>query len=365
MKTKKKKRKKPKPKKTKVLAGTLRIKTSDLGVYEKTNRSWKKSSEIFPEAMLIIKLFKENNRFDVLIDPKNPQFLKGQLAPNGMTQGGRIAVLPNGKKLSKAFSLFASELMIHDETTKYHWDIIYKNPGGTYSYLYTLDKVNQFRKKKYHAVEEFEKYCPKLMLSVYEALKDRDDYMALPMFTLLKTYMRVGNEIYYKLHRHKGLVTLKKEDISIEGKKVTFSYIGKGGVPTNITAVFPQVYIDRLQSLLGSIDNSSFVFTNPNTGHPLKEEHFKKAFKRYCGKEFYPHIVRSFYATRRVKKFLAGPEPMTKENVHKLFYSIAEILGHKRFVKKDGTWRESYTVTINHYVQPEVLEKIKNSSLKL
>jgi hypothetical protein len=345
--------------KTEVLPGTIRIKTSNLGVYEKTKKSWEKSSEIFPEAMLIIKLFKKNKRFPVLVDKKNPRFLKGQLAPNGMTQGARIDVLPNGKKLSKAFSLFAPHLMIHDETTKYHWDIIYKNTGGTYSYLYTLDKVKEFRRKKYRVVEEFEKHWPKLMLGVYDALKDRDDYMVLPMLTLLKTYMRVGNEIYYKLHRHKGLVTMKKEDINVEGKKVTFTYIGKGGVPTSITAVFPQVYINRLENLLEGIDNSSFVFTNPDTGHPLREEHFRKAFKKYCGKEFYPHIVRSFYATRRVKKFLAGSEPMTKENVRKLFYSIAEILGHKRFIKKDGTWRESYTVTVNHYVQPEIMEKIK------
>ncbi len=352
---KKKKAKKPKE----VLPGTIRIKTANLGVYEKTKRSWKKSSEIFPEAMLIIKLFKKHKRFSVLADKKNPQFLKGQLGPNGLTQGARIPILPNGKKLSKAFSLFAPHLMIHDETTHSHWDVIYKNPGGTYSYLYTLDKVKRFGRKKYHIVEEFEKLCPKLMLSAYEALKDKDDYMALPMFTLLKTYMRIGNEIYYKLHHHKGLVTMKKGDIDIKGKEVSFHYIGKDGVPTSVTAVFPKVYIDRLSDLLRNKGKSEFVFANPNTGHPLKEEHFKKAFKKYCGKEFYPHILRSFYATRRVKKFLARPGPITKESVQKLCYSLAEILGHKRFIKKDGTWRENYTVTINHYVQPKILKKLK------
>ena len=358
MKTKKAKKPK-KQKKTVVLPGTIRIKTSNLRVYKKTRTSWKRATETFPEAMLIIQLFKKHRRFSVLVDKKNPQFLKGQLGPNGKSQGARIPILPNGKKLSKAFSLFAPHLMVHDETTNHHWDIIYKNPGGTYSYLYTLDKVKKFRKKKYHVVQEFERYAPQLMARAYEALKDKDDYMALPMFTLLKTYMRVGNEIYYRLHRHKGLTTIKKGDIDINGKRVTFHYIGKGGVPTSSTAVFPQVYIDRLSVRLNNIGKSEFVFTNPGTGHPLKEEHFKKAFKKYCGKEFYPHIVRSFYATRRVKKFLASREPITKENVQKLFYSLAEILGHKRFVKKDGTWRENYTVTINHYVQPEILEKIK------
>ncbi len=49
-----------------------------------------------------------------------------------------------------------------------------------------------------------------------------------------------------------------------------------------------------------------------------------------------------------------------KKEVHNLFYSIAEKLGHKRFIKKENTWRENYTVTINHYVQPEILKQVKS-----
>jgi len=353
-----------KKKKTEVLPGTIRIKASNLGVYKKTKTSWEKSSRVFPEAMLIIKLFKKNKRFSFLVDKKDPHFLKGQLAPGGMTQRARISILPNGKKLNKAFSLFAPDLMIHDESSKHHWDLIYKNPGGTYSYLYTLDKVRKARAEKYHTVKEFERYHSKIMAGLYKALRNEDDHMALPMFTLLKTYMRVGNQIYYKLHRHKGLTTMKKSDINIKGRRVSFCYIGKGGVPTSCTALFPRAYVDRLRGRLSRLGRSSFVFGDLDTGRPLNEEHFKKAFKRYCGREFYPHIVRSFYATQRVKKFLAAGAPITKKKVYNLFYSIAETLGHKRFIKKEGAWRENYTVTINHYVQPEVLDKIKDSWLK-
>ncbi len=342
-----------------ILPGTIRIMTSDLKSYEKTESSWKESSRIFPEAMLIIKLFEKSGKFSHLIDKKNPEFLKGQLAPDGMTQGARINILPNGKELNKAFSLFAPHLMIHDENAKHHWDMIYKNPGGTYSYLYTKEKIKQFGEKKYQIVEEFKKYYPKLKARVYAALKNENDHFAVPMYTLLKTYMRVGNEIYYKLRRHKGLTTMKKNDITIKDKRVSFRYIGKGGVPTSITNTFPKVYIDRLRNLLERTDDSSFIFASGNTGHPINEEHFKAAFKKYCGREFYPHIVRSFYATNRVQDFLATHESLDKKEVHKLFYSIAEKLGHKRFIKKEHVWRESYTVTINHYVQPEVLEKLR------
>ena len=339
--------------------GTIRIKTSNLKVCEKTNTSWKKSSKILPEAMLVIKLYKKNRKFSLLIDKKNPEFLKGQVGPNGMPQGARINILPNGKELNKAFSLFAPHLMLHDENTKRHWDVIYKNPSGTYSYLYTNEKIMASRKKKYKIVKEIEKHYPKLKSRVYCALKNENDPIAVPMYTLLKTYMRVGNEIYYKLHRHKGLTTMEKEDIVIKGKNVSFRYIGKGGVPTSISDTFPRVYVNRLRNLLERTDDSSFVFANKDTGHPINEEHFKAAFKKYCGREFYPHIVRSFYATNRVKEFLATHKSLNKKDVHDLFYSIAEKLGHKRFIKKDRTWRENYTVTINHYVQPEILEKVR------
>jgi hypothetical protein len=347
-------------KKTKILTGTIRIKVSDQKVYEKTRTSWKRSSRLLPEAMLVIKLYKKSRRSSVLRDKKDPRFFKGQLSPDGMPQGARINLLPNGKELDKAFSLFAPNLMLHDENSRRHWDVIYKNPCGSYSYLYTKEKIKKSRKKKYQLVKEFERYYPKLRSRVYEALKNEDDPFAVPMYTLLKTYMRVGNETYYKLRRHKGLTTMKKSDIAIDGDKVSFHYIGKGGVPTSITNVFPRVYVDRLKGILGRIDDSSFVFENETTGRPINEDHFRMAFKKYCGREFYPHIVRSFYATSRVKDFLAGrkKKPQKKE-VHNLFYSIAEKLGHKRFIKKERAWRENYAVTINHYVQPEILEKIQ------
>ena len=347
-------------KKPAIIPGTIRIASSPLKVYKKTKSSWKKSPEIFPEAMLVIKLFKKNKRFSCLIDKKNPRFLKGQLSPGGMAEGARIDILPNGKKLSKAFSLFAPNLMIHDEGAPYLWDVIYKNPGGTYSYLYTTDKVKNFRNKKYLAVKEFEKYYSAIKAKAYAALKNEDDHFALPMYTLLKTCMRVGNQIYYALRRHKGLTTMKKSDIEINGKKVCFHYIGKGGVPTSITEVFPKVYRDRLKQLLRRTGGKSFVFVNPDTKRLINEDHFRAAFRKYCGREFYPHIVRSFYATNRVKKFLAGRKSINKKDVYSLFYSIAEKLGHKRFIKKERMWKEDYRVTINHYVQPEILEKVES-----
>ncbi|MBU0530575.1 MAG: hypothetical protein ABIH52_00325 [Candidatus Aenigmatarchaeota archaeon] len=341
-----------------ILSGTIRIKSKDLKPYERVGPSWKESSRRFPEAMHVVQLFKAHDNFEFLVDKKNPEFLKGQLSPEGKCQGARVNTLPDGRKLDKAYSLFATYLTMHDEESNDHWDVLYKNPGGTYSYVYTLEKKAKLTKKKYKTVEEFEKYYQRLERNVLEALNDRNDSLSVPMYTLLKTHMRIGNEIYYKAHGHKGLTTLKKADIHINGNKVTFKYKAKNGVPRSITKEFPDIYIERLSEILSSIEDSAFVFIN-SEGHPLDDKRFKRAFKRYCGKEFYPHIIRSYYATKIAKKFLAEHDSATKKEIRELFTSIAADLGHKKFVKKEQVWKERYNVTIHHYIQPELLEQVK------
>ena len=342
------------------LPGTIRIKTN-LQVYEKTKKSWKKSKKNFPEAKKVIKLFKAHKNFDFLIDKKDSRFLKGQLF-EGNLQGARINILPDGRKLDKAYSLFAKNLCVHDQTSNEHWDVIYQNKGGTYSYVYTLDKKAKAKSKKYKKVKEFEKVYLVLKKKITSGLRNEKDFMALPMYTLLKTHIRVGNEIYYKAHKHKGLATLKKKDIKVVGNDVIFDFIGKDGVPINIRETFPRSYVQRLKKVLKGMKKDSFVFVGMN-GHLLNDRMFKLAFLNYCGKEFYPHIVRSYYATSKAKEFLKTHKNYGKQEMKDFFLSVAEGLGHKKFSKKSGLWENSFTVTMNHYIEPSLVEKIKKKVL--
>jgi len=341
-------------------AGTIRITAGGLRVVEKTEKSWKNSSRRFPEAMVVIKLFRAHDNFDFLVDSKNKRFLKGQLSPEGKCQGARINILPDGRKLDKAYSLFASHLTVHDESSNDHWDVLYRNPGGTYSYVYTLEKRERAVKRKYDIIKEFDRLFPKIQRRLLSALEDEDDYCAVPMFTLLKTRMRVGNELYYRANGHKGLTTLKKGDIKIHGKKVTFNYIAKDGVPSIITEEFPETYITRLREMLKPLKNSSFVFVNKSTGHPLRDTDFEAAFKKYCGRAFYPQIVRAHYATKTAMEFAKVRKQITKKEARELYMSIAEKLGHRRFSKKEHVWKDSYNVTTHYYIRPDVVERINS-----
>ncbi|MBS3083495.1 hypothetical protein J4423_01690 [Candidatus Pacearchaeota archaeon] len=340
-----------------VLSGTIRI-CKDLKTYEYSNNKWKISNKEFPEALNVINLFKTHNHFKDLIDQKNPKFLKGQLYQDKV-QGARLNILPTGEKLDKAYSILAKNLTIHSENSHDHWDVIYQNPNGKYAYLYTQEKKNKAVRNKYKKVELFEKNYSKIQQSVSKALNDEKDIYALPLYTLLKTYMRVGNEINYKETKHKGLTTLKKQDIKIKDNLVSFNYLAKSGVPMNIEQEFPTSYINRLKEKLNKIKNNEFIFTN-NQNKPLKDTDFMKAFQTYCGQSFYPHIVRSFYATTEAKKFLKAHKKAKKEEIKQLFTEIAEKLGHKRFDKKTSEWKDSFTVTIHHYIQPDIVEKIQS-----
>lgn len=337
--------------------GTIRIKAKDLLPYEKTKTGWKKGPPL-PDATKVIDLYKAHKTIGLLQDEKDPTWLKGFLTKEKQCRGARITTLPNKELLEKPFSLFAPHLTLHDESSGNHWDVIFQNPNGNYAYLYTIKKRTQAKKKKFGKVSDFERVYPLLIRKTQEGLYKKDP-MALPMMTLLETRMRVGNELYYKAHHHKGLTTLKREDVTMKGNNVTFNYIAKEGVPRTITKRFSPTYIARLKELLKKKKKEDFLFTGVSN-HPLKDTAFTKTFKEYTKKAFYPHIVRSHYATQRAQEFLRRhPRKATKEEVLALFREIAQELGHKRYSRKKGEWEANYTTTIHHYIEPSLVEKIQ------
>ena len=171
-----------------------------------------------------------------------------------------------------------------------------------------------------------------------------------------------GNEINYLKSRHKGLTTLKKKNVNISGKKVKFRYIGKGGVPMEKEDLFSDSFISAFKKLLAKKKANDFIFVN-SKGHPMKDVAFESAFLKYCGKKFYPHIVRSEYATRKTKEFLNGRKKINKEEIKEFYLKIAHNLGHKKFSKKKGEWEDSYVVTLHHYVSPDLAVRVEKASV--
>jgi hypothetical protein len=336
--------------------GTLRIKAKHLEPVIKTKKGWKQTDYNTKNIQRIAHLYKSHANFNMLLDSKDKTFLKGFLTPKNEIRGERTGHLPDGQRLDKAFSIFSPHLTIHDETNNTHWDVMFQNPNGNYAHLYTLEKVKEGKTKKFKKVKDFEKKLPNLKKKLNNAIR-KDDPMALPLYTLLKTKMRVGNKYSYNTLGHKGLTTLTKDNVKIKDNNVTFTFPGKDGVPQKITKKFPKSYIKLLSNKIKLLKVNEFIFTDKN-GNPLRDTMFEDAFLKYCGTKFYPHIVRSAYATQAAENFLKQNKKPQKEEVKQLYSTIAETLGHKKFSKKDNKWKVSYTVTISHYIQPELVEKI-------
>lgn len=327
----------------------FRIRYKDLAVVEVDGKKVLKSKTDFPEAVRVAELFRKHGNLDLIRDGV---FLFGSFC-EGKVLGKRIDFLPDGVKLNKGFSLFSKNLMIHDEKSHGHWDVIFENPSGKFSYLYSLDKVRISKEKKFGLVEDFEKCLPRLKRNLMKALGESD--LVLAMLVLLKTKMRVGGEIYYKRSRHKGLTTLKKKNVKIVDDRVRFDFIGKDGVPQVLEERFDKKVVLELKRVLKKRKASEFIFLN-SAGKIFRDVEFEVGFERFCGERFYPHIVRSHFATREVERFLARKK---KGDVREFCLDLAGKLGHKKFSKKSGAWENSYEVTLHHYVRPDLVEKIR------
>ena len=215
--------------------GTKRINYASLKLCIKTSTSWDFLDELSEDLNSIISQYSKNKTLHYLIDEKHPEFLKGSLSPENKISGERIKLLPEGTKLARAgFSIFAKNLRFNNDPN-HEWDVCYENTSGLKTYLYSEDKIHLEQEKKFKLVQKFSENYNKIISNVENNL-EKIEYLAL--YTLLKTFIRVGNYDYYLKNSHKGLTTLLKRDISVEGDKILFDFIGKDGVPHHIKKNF-------------------------------------------------------------------------------------------------------------------------------
>jgi len=333
--------------------GTKRINYASLKLCIKTSTSWDFLDELSEDLNSIISQYSKNKTLHHLIDEKHPEFLKGSLSPENKILGERIKLLPEGTQIARAgFSIFAKNLRFNNDPN-HEWDVCYENTSGLKTYLYSEDKIHLEQEKKFKLVQKFSENYDKIISNVENNL-EKIEYLAL--YTLLKTFIRVGNYDYYLKNSHKGLTTLLKRDISVEGDKILFDFIGKDGVPHHIKKEFSEEYIVKLKRILSSRKEDEFVFTGKK-GKPLHSEDFSSIFFNITQEHFYPHIIRSHHADSKCLDFLEGKIEI--QDPEKLFFQIAKDLGHKKYNIKKEQWEISPSVTIKNYIYPEYVKKIR------
>ncbi len=344
--------------------GIKRIKAKDLKLYQKKQAKWIPLDDMPKHTKDAVFHYSENKNLDILIDEISKDFLKGFLNSKEIPSGKRVKLLPSGKALARGgFSLFAKELTFNTKAKKTQWDVCYTNTSGLKTYLYSEDKLELEHKKKAKLVDSFIKKYPEIINKLEKDLKSKKTIEYLALYTLIKTHIRVGNLEYYLSHKHKGLTTLQKQDITVNAKNncVVFSFIGKDGVPQHVEKEFPAYYVKILQAILNKKKKEDFVFTDIN-GHPLHSEVFSSILYNYTKEHFYPHIIRSYYADTTIAMYLKenkNKTKLTKKDVEAKLFEVANELGHKKFNKKKNEWVLSYAVTIENYIRPKYVEEMK------
>ncbi len=342
--------------------GTKKIHATDMNEYVFLNKNWMVSKQTSDNIKKIIQKYLTKENINLILDDIYNKFIKGHLNQHGQVSGSRIRHLPTGKELAKGgFSIFAKNLTFN-KNKRYLWDVSYENTSGLKTYLYSIDKIHLEKKKKAKIVDEFIEEYPNIIKKLEKDLKKTKKNKYLALYTMLHTYIRVGNLHHYKHLKHKVLTTLEKKDIKINNDNTCeFKFIGKDGVPQHIKKEFPEFYIKILKSKLEKLKNNEFVFTDEKTNLPLHSSDFSDILYRYTKKHFYPHIIRSFYADLTCKRFIDENKrkKLKRKHVNDCFLEIAANLGHKKYNKETKDWEVNFKITLDNYIRPKLVERMK------
>ena len=99
---------------------------------------------------------------------------------------------------------------------------------------------NKFRNQtKFYRLFEFGKVLPDIRLQIEKDLSlsglPSNKVLAAVVSLMERTHIRVGNSFYEKIYGSFGLTTLKDKHVKITGPSVKFTFIGKKGVPHDIS----------------------------------------------------------------------------------------------------------------------------------
>jgi len=92
---------------------------------------------------------------------------------------------------------------------------------------------------KFSRLRAFGEKLPELRQQIQKDLKrpklDKQKVIALVLTLMDQSFIRVGNREYAKKNKSYGLTTLRDRHVQVQGDAVRFSFVGKKGVPHDVT----------------------------------------------------------------------------------------------------------------------------------
>lgn len=215
---------------------------------------------------------------------------------------------------------------------------------GRIQYIYhpawnTLSEID-----KYSRLIKFSKKLPKFMNIVNNYLnmnytnKITKELIIFLLFRLLyKTHLRIGNDCFAQENNTYGLTTLQKKHVTIKDNAITFSFIGKKGVPQCVTFrdTISASIISRLLKIPGS-----HLFKS-NVSELITSNDINEYIKRYFGNEYSAKDFRTYAANNLYIKYLKQMDiPINQTQLKKTillaYDKVAKDLGHTRTVCRNS-----------------------------
>jgi Topoisomerase IB len=214
---------------------------------------------------------------------------------------------------------------------------------------------------KFYRLLDFGKVLPSIRLQLEEHLSlpglSQEKVLAAVVSLMEQTNIRVGNNFYEKLYGSFGLTTLKDKHVQISGSNLKFSFVGKKGVPHNIS--IKNKKLSKIVQKCRDIPGKELFqyFDEQGERHSIDSGMVNEYIRKISGADFTAKDFRTWAGT--IRAFLAlkamgccETQTETKKRIVEALDIVSGHLGNTR------------TVCKKYYVHPLILSLYENRKIE-
>ncbi|OGE31164.1 hypothetical protein A3C59_04120 [Candidatus Daviesbacteria bacterium RIFCSPHIGHO2_02_FULL_36_13] len=231
---------------------------------------------------------------------------------------------------------------------------------GRKQYIYHPDWIALSQENKFNKMIDFGFSLPKIRSRVsYDLGKkeiDKRKILATVVWLLEHTFIRIGNEEYYKDNNSIGLTTLRNKHVKIRGSSILFEFKGKSGVQSKIAVINSKI-AKTIKACIELPGYKLFQFVDDrNQRHVVDSSDINLFLKDVTKDDFSAKDFRTWGGTNisATSLFKIGPA----ENIKALRQNIKET------VKKVASHlNNTVSVCRNYYIHPKVIQSYQENVL--
>lgn len=230
-------------------------------------------------------------------------------------------------------------------------------------YIYHPDWIKISQTNKFDKMINFGLSLPKIrgkvaydLHNLHDERLEKRKILATVVWLLEHTFIRIGNEEYFKENNSFGLTTLRNRHVHVKGSRIFFSFKGKSGVLSQIEVTNPTVAktIKKCIELPG-YELFQFVDAEGNR-HVIDSEDVNLFLKDLTNHDFSAKDFRTWGATKlSANNFYhigdADSEKLLKKNIAETVKKVAKHLNN------------TVSVCRNYYIHPAVILTYQNKTL--